>query len=238
MSRLPQNPYDNHYPDLWDGPDGSYLVRLNPRDPAFWRSPMKTKKFRVTKKHLKQVVQKGNWIVRTDMDGESHGGFKWPDIGEWVEAPDWNEDPICEGGLFGQDGNHFGFCKRGTRFVFCETEGPHIAVDGEKVKVRRARILLINEFPPNFNFGGTLDLSGATLPEGFTIGDVGGSLDLSGATLPEGFVIGNVGGWLDLSGVTLPEGFTIGDVGGALYLRGATLPEGFTMPKVKGRIYQ
>jgi len=179
---------------------------------------MKTKKFRVTKKHLKQVVEKGNWIVRTDMDGISYGGFKWPDIGEWVEAPDWNKHPICEGGLFGQDKDHHGLCKNGTRFLFCETDGPHIAVGRGKVKVQRCRILLVNEFPPEFIFMGSLDLSGATLPEGFTIGDVGGSLNLSGATLP--------------------EGFTIGDVGGALYLSGATLPEGFVIPKVKGEIYQ
>ncbi len=29
---------------------------------------------------------------------EAHGGFVWPEQG-WVEAPDWNPDPTCGGGL-------------------------------------------------------------------------------------------------------------------------------------------
>jgi len=33
---MPNHPYDNHWADLWAGPDDSYVVRLNPRDPEFW----------------------------------------------------------------------------------------------------------------------------------------------------------------------------------------------------------
>ena len=37
-----------------------------------------------------------------DKDGTSHGGFKWPlKVGSVVEAPDWNPEPICGGGLHG-----------------------------------------------------------------------------------------------------------------------------------------
>ena len=141
---------------------------------------------KITPEHIKSVVKGGNWIIRTDNDGVSYDGFKWNPVGEWTEAPDWNEEPICRNGLFGQDKDCYGFCKRGSRFVFCETEGEHIPVDGEKVKVRKARILLINKIPKELKFNGSLFLWGCILPDGFPIGDVGGSLDLIDCILPDG----------------------------------------------------
>ena len=121
---------------------------------------------KITQKHINKVVKKGNWIVRTDIDGKSYNNFQWGRVGEWTEAPDWNESPICEGGLFGQDKDYYGFCKKGTRFVFCETDGHHVSINNEKVKVRRARILLVNQFPKGFKFSGSLYLSGCKLPDG------------------------------------------------------------------------
>ena len=41
------------------------------------------------------------YLLRTsDKDGKSHGGFRWPKEG-YVEAPDWNPEPTCGGGLHG-----------------------------------------------------------------------------------------------------------------------------------------
>jgi len=40
-------------------------------------------------------------VLRTcGPNGESHGGFIWPEKGV-VEAPDWNPEPFCGGGLHG-----------------------------------------------------------------------------------------------------------------------------------------
>src|SRR3990167_9017162 len=99
---------------------------------------------------VKAAVKNGNWIIRGDNEGVSASsdanGFKWNSVGEWTEAPDWNEKPECGGGLHGQDKDFGGFIC-GKRLVFCDTEGAHIPIGGNKVKVRRARILLINELP-------------------------------------------------------------------------------------------
>ena len=195
---------------------------------------MDGKKIKVTKKHIAKVLAKGNWIIRTDFNGISYNGFKWNDIGEWTEAPDWNEETICKNGLFGQDKDHYGFRKKGNRFLFCETKGPHIPVKETKVKIRKARILLVNTLPKGIKFKGSLYLAECKLPENFTIGNVGGSLNLAGCKLPENFSIGDVGGSLDLVRCKLPENFSIGDVGGYLYLAECKLPENFTIGNVGG----
>jgi hypothetical protein len=140
----------------------------------------------VTEEHIVDVIKKGNWMIRTDVDGKSYGGFKWNGVGKWTEAPDWNDEPVCIGGLFGQDASNYGYCKRGNRLLFCETDGHHVPLDGEKIKVRKAKILLVNMIPAGLKFKGSLYLKGCTLPDGFTIGDVGGSLDLSGCTFTDG----------------------------------------------------
>ena len=126
----------------------------------------------ITREYIDRVVKNGNWIVRTDNDGESYGGFRWADIGKWTEATDWNDKAVCRGGLFGQDAENYGFCKPGSRFVFCETTGPHIAIDN-KCKVRRAKILMINDLPESLSFSGSLDLEGTgitSLPDGLSVG--------------------------------------------------------------------
>jgi len=159
---------------------------------------------KITKKHIAEVIKNGNWIIRADDNGKSVSsdahGFRWQPLGVWTVAPDWNEKAECGGGLHGQDKDHGGTIM-GTRLVFCETRGPHIAIDGEKVKVREARILMINALPDGLTVGGWLDLAGCTgitaLPDGLT---VGGSLDLRGTgitALPENIhsmVKGNIYG--------------------------------------------
>lgn len=97
-----------------------------------------------------EAVKNGNWIIRRDADGKSYRGFRWNKPGEWTEAPDWNPEFICGGGLHGQDKHYGGASENyGNRLLFCETDGPHIPISYDKVKVRRARILLVNELPRN-----------------------------------------------------------------------------------------
>ena len=122
---------------------------------------------KITKAYINKVVKQGNWIIRGDNDGVSHGGFRWKPLGEWTEAPDWNERSECGGGLHGQDINYGGMFS-GNRVVFCETKGKHIVIGYNKVKVRYARILMVG-LPKIPKINGSLDLSGC---------------DLSGITLP------------------------------------------------------
>ena len=134
---------------------------------------------------VKRALESGQWIIRADNDGVSPSsnarGFRWNGIGEWTEAPDFNQSPDCGGGLHGQDKSHGGLIM-GTRLLFCETEGPHVPLDN-KVKVRKAAILLVNSLPEGFKQTAGLDLSGtqlAALPEGFKQTDW---LNLSGTPL-------------------------------------------------------
>lgn len=163
-----------------------------------------------------RCIKQGNWIIRGDNDGISYGGFRWKPVGQWTEAPDWDPEPVCGGGLHGQDGKHGGYPPPGPRLVFCETKGMHIHI-GYKVKVRMARVLLINTLPDNLKVDGNLNLQGTqitTLPDNLK---VGGSLDLADTqitTLPDNL---KVGGNLDLYETqitTLPDNL---EVGGNIY---------------------
>ena len=116
----------------------------------------------ITKEHIAKVVVTGNWIIRADNDGASHGGFCWAPLGEWTTAPDWNDRPECGGGLHGQDKDHGGYIQ-GTRLVFCETRGKHVAIGSNKVKVQSARILMVNALPEGLSVGGSLDLSSTAI---------------------------------------------------------------------------
>jgi len=213
---------------------------------------------------VKKALKRGNWIIRADRDGISHGGFRWQPVGEWTEAPDWRSDGECGGGLHGQDRDHGGHIPLGvTRLVFCETDGEHIPVGCDKVKVRRARILLVDELPSGLVVNGNLNLSDCTglrsLPAGL---EVRGSLDLYDCTglrsLPDDLTVGGSLGLARCTGLTaLPDGLKVGGgldltectglrslpkdltVGGNLYLFPCSgiksLPKGI---KVKGKIYR
>jgi len=65
------------------------------------------------------------------------------------------------------------------RLVFCQTRGPRVVIDGNKVKVPEARVLVVNELPSGLAFAGDVDLSRSELLT--RIGDdlsVGGYLAL------------------------------------------------------------
>ena len=137
------------------------------------------------------------WMVCTDNDGISYGNFHWQPIGQWTDCPRWDKNTKADcnsGGLFGQGPGGFGWAKHGLRFKFCETGPERIPVDGNKIKVRRARILYVGKDAFEAlaikcpSFGGSLDLRGC---------------DLKGITLPQ-----SVGGWLDLGGSDL-KGITL-----------------------------
>lgn len=171
------------------------------------------------------AVKRGNWIICTDHDGTSPLDTHWNPPGEWTEAPDWDPTPEYGDGLHGQDKDHGGYIS-GTRLLFCEfdPEAGYVPLNG-KVKVRRARILLVNELPEYLVATGALGLSGCTgltsLPDDLIVREwlaldgciglislpkrlkIGGSLYLSGCTgltsLPTDLIVGK---WLYLDGCT------------------------------------
>lgn len=131
---------------------------------------------REIKQAVKHAIKTGNWMVRRSDDGTSYGDFQWSPIGEWTEAPDWDPAPKCGGGLHGQarqaSGGNYG---AGPRVEFCMTGRPRIAIEGEKIKVPRAMILLVDDLSAaaGMKFEGHLDLRGTQItkiPDDASIG--------------------------------------------------------------------
>ena len=89
-----------------------------------------------------------DWMLRSSNDGFSHDEYKWPEIGRWAKAVDWDGLPACGNGFHGMTphANGFGFSYK--RLELCETRGPQIAIDDEKVKVAEARIVAIGRAIP------------------------------------------------------------------------------------------
>ena len=145
-------------------------------------------------KAVKNAIKTGNWMIRFENEGgaspsNTANGFKWQPIGQWTIAPDWNSRPVCGGGLHGQSHEAGGQAIKGKFVVFCETRGQRVIIDGDKIKVKAARRLLVGKLPNGLTFKSSLDLSGCDL-KGITLPtSVGGSLYLSGC---------------DLKGITLP----------------------------------
>lgn len=112
------------------------------------------------------AAKRGNWIIRFGDSPDParatcHAGFKLNGLGEWTKAPDWNPKPECGGGLHGQDKDHGGYRHySGQHLYYCDTEGEHVGL-GDKAKVRRARLLLVDELPRGL-VADTLDLSHCT----------------------------------------------------------------------------
>ena len=85
------------------------------------------------------------YYLRTcDADGKSYGGFQWPlEVGAVVEAPDWNPELECGGGLHGLhmgagDGSLLSWDADAKWIVF-SSECSAVDLDG-KSKVQRATI--------------------------------------------------------------------------------------------------
>ncbi|OGT54392.1 MAG: hypothetical protein A3E01_03090 [Gammaproteobacteria bacterium RIFCSPHIGHO2_12_FULL_63_22] len=150
---------------------------------------------------IEAAIRDSRWLIRTDNDGISYGGFCWPEIGKWIECPDWNNRPECGGGFHGQTAKAGGFWNGGSRLVFCEFDGEEIVL-GDKSKVRRCRILQVG------------------IPAIFSSACVGGSLDLRGLSSAEGLTLPqSVGGSLNLRGLSSAEGLTLPQSVGGVFLK-------------------
>ena len=85
---------------------------------------------------VRAAARSGRWMIRSSDNGESFGGFRWSQQGEWTVAPDWDPAPVCGGGLHGQSPLASGFRPPWSRLEFCET-GDQVAIDDDKVKTAR-----------------------------------------------------------------------------------------------------
>jgi hypothetical protein len=180
---------------------------------------------------INALLESGNWMIRMDDEGLAYGGFKWKTLGIWTYARDWNSEPVCGGGLHGQNHLASGHCSAGKRLVLCETDGEPVVIDGNKLKVAAARIIAINEnIPVEFLNGMSLDLRNYAhpLPSGLT--SIGGDCDLSNYAHPLPSGLTSIGGSCDLSNYAhpLPSGLT--SIGGDCDLRNYAhpLPSGLT----------
>ena len=83
------------------------------------------------------------WMLRSSSGGVSYGGFRWPRIGRWMECPDWNTRPECGGGFHGNAPEAHGYGFDYCRLELVETRGQRIIIEGNKIKVRYARIVAV-----------------------------------------------------------------------------------------------
>jgi hypothetical protein len=129
----------------------------------------------------------GNYMLRRSDEGRSNNGeFQWKPLGKWTEAPYWDDCRKCGGGLHG---NHptrgWAYWTSMEDLDFCEIDPEHVVKLGDKLKVRRARVLLRNDLSAmnGMSVGGYMDLNGCTgitaLPDNLS---VGGDLYLNGCT--------------------------------------------------------
>ena len=85
------------------------------------------------------------YLLRTvDKDRRAHGGFQWPEEG-LVEAPDWNPEPVCGGGLHGAlngegDGSLFEWGDD-RLWQVVEVNADEVVDLGGKVKVPRGWVI-------------------------------------------------------------------------------------------------
>jgi len=92
-------------------------------------------------KITKKWLNTHKWMLRSSNNGKSYQGFQWPEIGVWINCPDWDEKPECGHGFHGETEDYHGFYMQYTRPELVEYEGVAIPIDNNKVKVRRARIV-------------------------------------------------------------------------------------------------
>ena len=138
------------------------------------------------KEQVKKVLKSGNWMLRRSNKGRSYGYFQWKPVGEWTEAPDWDPKPECGGGLHGNGPKSKGYWTDGRDLDFCEIDPTNMVdLEGNKIKVKRARILLRNELPKDLKVGGSLDLCSTQIKELPKDLKVGGYLNLRDTKIKE-----------------------------------------------------
>ena len=95
-------------------------------------------------------------VLRTsDVNRISHNGFQWPESGP-VEAPDWNQEPICGGGLHGAlwgegNGSLFNWDGDATWQVVEVLEKDIVDLEG-KVKFPRGNVIFSGDQQGATNF--------------------------------------------------------------------------------------
>lgn len=132
-----------------------------------------------------EVLSSGNWMLRRSDGGRAYGGFRWNDVGEWTEAPDFINNKECGFGLHGNGPNSSGYWGDGIDIDFCEVYSVDLVDLGDKVKCRRARILLRNELPNNLSVSGSLNLSHTQITKLPNNLSVSGDLDLGNTKIVE-----------------------------------------------------
>ena len=168
---------------------------------------------------IDRLLETGNWLVRMDNEGVSYAGFRWEPLDKWTTAPDWEDKAECGNGLHGQNAKGHGYCQGGTRLVLCETKGDQVIIDKDKVKVKYAKIIAINEdIPPQFLELCSLDLRNYQHPLPAGLKSVGGYLDLSNYQHPLPAGLKSVGGSLYLRNYQHPLPAGLKSVGGSLDL--------------------
>jgi hypothetical protein len=79
---------------------------------------------------------------------QGHGGFQWPGVGGELTAPDWDSRPICGYGLHGLlwglgSEMYLETDESAKGVVFEAEESSAVWIDGDKVKVPKARVLFV-----------------------------------------------------------------------------------------------
>jgi hypothetical protein len=116
-----------------------------------------------------------NLFLRTcNADGTSYGGFKWNlEIGSITEAPDWNPEPKCGGGLHGLlHGKGYGYhlnWNDDALWMVCEALGPIVDIN-EKIKTSKAKTLFVGDRKGATDFLIASGCNPAEVPGAFIVG--------------------------------------------------------------------
>jgi hypothetical protein len=166
------------------------------------------------------------WLVRYSNNGIGYDGHKHAPIGEWAECPRWTENATCNGGgFFGQTLAHHGHHHSAPDIEIAEHDGALKVIEGNKVAVRRMRILARGQAAMDM----LCDLCDGVWPGSLRVIDgivcrltaIGGNARIEAdAQAP---ALTTIGGYADIrAGAQVPALTTIG--GDAYILEGAQAP--------------
>ena len=82
-------------------------------------------------------------IKGVDKKLQAYKNFQYPVRG-YVEAEDWNEEPICNNGLFGINEKYFKYNIKNYYYLIIAYEGIEIPVDNEKIKIQSGNVIFFS----------------------------------------------------------------------------------------------